>query len=44
MEVMNIEMKDEKRGVIECKNSIKNQRGEDEVVYTTRPMSGRSPA
>jgi acyl dehydratase len=44
MEVMNIEMKDEKRGVIVCKNSIKNQRGEDVVVYTTRALCGRRPA
>ncbi|MEA3221811.1 MAG: MaoC/PaaZ C-terminal domain-containing protein [Thermodesulfobacteriota bacterium] len=41
VEVVALDIKDEKRGVIVSKNSIKNQRGEDAVVYTTRALVGR---
>lgn len=43
-EVIGLEEKDAARGVIVCRNSIKNQRGEDVVVYTTRALVGRRPA
>ncbi len=36
-------MKDDKTGVIVSKNAIKNQRGEDVVIYTTRALCGRKP-
>jgi hypothetical protein len=38
-----MEAKDEERGVITSKNSIKNQRGEDLVIYTTKILCGRRP-
>jgi acyl dehydratase len=38
-----MEAKDDQRGVIAAKNSIKNQRGEDLVVYTTKILVGRKP-
>ncbi len=38
-----IDMKDDKTGVIVSKNAIKNQRGEDVVIYTTRALCGRKP-
>lgn len=41
--VEKLDEKDEKSGVIVSKNSIKNQRGEDVVVYTTRALVGRKP-
>lgn len=41
-EVLELQVKDDKRGVIVSQNSIKNQRGEDVVVYTTRALVGRS--
>jgi len=43
VEVMEIQTKDDKRGIIVSQNSIKNQRGEDVVVYTTRALVGRKP-
>ena len=43
VEIVEIQMKDEQRGVIVSKNSIKNQRDEDVVVYTTRALCGRKP-
>lgn len=42
-EVIGLEIKDDKRGVLVSKNSIKNQRNEDVVVYTTRALVGRKP-
>ncbi|MFZ5917998.1 MAG: MaoC/PaaZ C-terminal domain-containing protein [Chloroflexota bacterium] len=42
MEITNLEEKDEKRGIIVARNTIKNQRGEDVVVYTTRALVGRT--
>lgn len=42
-EIMDLQAKDDKRGVIVSKNSIKNQRGEDVVIYTTRALVGRKP-
>lgn len=42
-EVVSVHMKDEKRGLLECRNVIKNQRGEDVVVYTTKIIAGRKP-
>jgi len=41
-EVVELQAKDDKRGVIVSQNNIKNQRGEDVVVYTTRALVGRS--
>ena len=41
-EVVELQVKDDKRGVIVSQNSIKNQRGEDIVVYSTRALVGRS--
>jgi hypothetical protein len=38
-----MEAKDDQRGVITAKNSIKNQREEDLVVYTTKILCGRRP-
>jgi acyl dehydratase len=43
VEIENMEAKDDQRGVITSKNSIKNQRGEDLVVYTTKILCGRRP-
>jgi 3-hydroxybutyryl-CoA dehydratase len=43
-EVTALEVKDEKRGILVCRNAIKNQRGEDVVVYDTRALVGRRPA
>jgi len=43
VETVEIQMKDEQRGVIVSKNSIKNQRNEDVVVYMTRALCGRKP-
>jgi 3-hydroxybutyryl-CoA dehydratase len=42
-EVVELVVKDEKKGIIVARNAIKNQRGEDVVVYTTRAVAGRSP-
>jgi len=42
--VENLEVKDERSGIIVANNAIKNQRGEDVVVYTTRALVGRRPA
>ena len=41
-EVVELQEKDDKRGVIVSQNNIKNQRGEDVVMYTTRALVGRS--
>ncbi len=42
-EVVSLEIKDEKRGLLVCQNAIKNQRGEDLVVYTTKALVERKP-
>ncbi len=44
VEITALEEKDAKRGVIVSKNMIKNQRGQDVCVYTTRALVGRKPA
>lgn len=43
LEVTGMDAKDDQRGVITAKNSIKNQKGEDLVIYTTKFMCGRRP-
>jgi acyl dehydratase len=43
VEIESMEAKDEQQGVISAKNSIKNQRGEDLVIYTTKILCGRRP-
>lgn len=43
VEIESMEAKDEQQGVISAKNSIKNQNGEDLVVYTTKILCGRRP-
>jgi 3-hydroxybutyryl-CoA dehydratase len=43
VEVTELQTKDDQRGVIVARNAIKNQRGEDVVVYTTRALVGRKP-
>jgi len=42
--VKELEEKDEKRGVIAHENVIKNQRGEDVIIYGTKIIVGRKPA
>jgi len=42
--VTSLEVKDDKRGILVCRNVIKNQRGEDVVIYDTRALVGRRPA
>ena len=41
--VEKLDVRDEKTGIIVSKNSIRNQRGEDVVVYTMRVLVGRNP-
>jgi acyl dehydratase len=43
VEIVSLEAKDDKRGIIVSKNSIKNHKGEDVCVYTTRALVGRKP-
>jgi 3-hydroxybutyryl-CoA dehydratase len=43
VEVVELQEKDGCRGIIVARNAIKNQRGEDVVVYTTRALVGRRP-
>ena len=43
VEIAALEIKDDKRGVIVSQNSIKNQRDEDVIVYSTRALAGRKP-
>ncbi len=43
VQVEKLEAKDDRTGVIVSKNSIRNQRDEDVVVYTTRALVGRKP-
>lgn len=42
-EVVDLVLKDDEKGVIVARNAIKNQRGEDVIVYTTRAVVGRRP-
>jgi 3-hydroxybutyryl-CoA dehydratase len=42
-EIASLDIKDDKRGVLVFKNVIKNQRGENVVVYTTKFLVGRKP-
>jgi len=41
VEVASMEPKDEKQGLLVYTNVIKNQRGEDVVVFTTRALVGK---
>lgn len=41
MEVVALEEKDEKRGIIVAHNAIKNQHGQEVVAYVTRALVGR---
>lgn len=43
VQVEKLEAKDDKTGIIVSRNSIRNQRDEDVVVYTTRALVGRKP-
>lgn len=43
VQVEKLEAKDDRTGIIVSKNSIRNQRDEDVVVYTTRALVGRKP-
>jgi 3-hydroxybutyryl-CoA dehydratase len=43
MTIKSLSEKDEKRGVIEAENIIKNQRGEAVIVYVTKILAGRKP-
>ena len=42
-QVTDLQVKDDRRGVIVAKNVIKNQRDEEVVVYTTSALVGRRP-
>ncbi|MBT7697561.1 MAG: dehydratase [Desulfobacterales bacterium] len=42
-EVAELTEKDDKRGVITSKNTIKNQRGEECCVYISKVLAGRRP-
>ena len=43
-EVESLEPRDEKQGLLVCRNTITNQRGEPVAVYTTKALVGRRPA
>jgi acyl dehydratase len=43
IEVASLEIKDGKRGLLICKNVIKNQHGEDLVIYITKILVERKP-
>ena len=43
VEVTSLEIKDEKRGILVFRKTIKNQRDEDVVVYVTKVLVGRRP-
>lgn len=43
VQVEKLEAKDDKTGIIVARNSIRNQRDEAVVVYTTRALVGRKP-
>jgi acyl dehydratase len=42
-EIIEATAKDDERGIITSKSSIKNQRGEDCCVFTTKFLCGRAP-
>ena len=42
-EIIETTAKDDERGIITSKSSIKNQRGEDCCVFTTKFLCGRAP-
>jgi acyl dehydratase len=42
-EIIELNEKDEKRGVVASQNTIKNQRGEDCCVFIARVLCGRKP-
>ena len=44
VKIKNLMAKDDKSGIIEHENVIKNQRGEDAIVYVTKIIVGRKPA
>jgi len=44
VEVTALETKDEKRGIVVYRNNIKNQRGEDVVIFDARALVGKRPA
>jgi 3-hydroxybutyryl-CoA dehydratase len=43
MKVTALSEKDAKRGIIEAQSSIKNQKGETAIVFTTMIIAGRKP-
>ena len=43
VEVTALDVKDEGRGILACKNTVKNQRDEEVVVFITRVLVGRNP-
>jgi 3-hydroxybutyryl-CoA dehydratase len=44
VEVIDLEVRDDRQGLLICRSAIRNQRGEDVVLYTTRALVGRRPA
>ena len=43
MTITALSEKDAKRGIVEARNEIKNQRGETAIVYVTKLIAGRKP-
>ena len=43
-EVMEMQEKDDKRGILTHKNTIKNHRGEDCCIYISKSLCGRVPS
>ena len=43
VKVKSLMEKDDRRGIIEHENVIKNQRGEDVIVFITKILAGRKP-
>ena len=43
VKVKSLTEKDDRRGIIEHENVIKNQRGEDVIVFITKILAGRKP-
>ncbi|HET6462138.1 MAG TPA: MaoC/PaaZ C-terminal domain-containing protein [Syntrophales bacterium] len=41
VKIKSLTEKDEKRGIVEAENIVKNQRNEDVIVYTTKILVGR---
>ena len=44
VEFVELKNKDDKRGIVTCRNTIKNQRGEDCCVFVAKFLCGRRPA